>query len=162
MASKKETSSATESLLQNYGDLLFDLCESALWSPGSAQVAFRSILKKLVRQKKSLAFIENERGWVLAVAFAELKRLARNHGRKLSASEQIQLDGNTNVSSRLKQFESYFQRLSFDDQMLLILRDKYGLPYREIASATGFPEGTIKVRRQQALRTLEEWVWDRT
>jgi DNA-directed RNA polymerase specialized sigma24 family protein len=47
-----------------------------------------------------------------------------------------------------------------EDQILLLLRDKHGIPYSEIASALRSPEESLKVKRQQALRTLEEWLWD--
>jgi len=147
-------------VVQLYGDLLFDLCESVLWSPVSAQLALRSILKAIRRQRRGHGYIENERAWVLQIACDKLLELSSSHRRKLTPSEQIQLDSTQNVSMRLKQFDSYFHRLTTDDQILLLLRDKYGLPYPEIAAAMNQPEGTLKIRRTQALRSLEEWVWD--
>ena len=151
-----------EPVIQQYGDLLFDLCESVLWSPVTAQVAFRSIIKTIRKQKASHGFEEHKRAWVLQIACEKLLPLSERHGRRLTSSEQIQLDATENVPSRLKQFDSYFHRLVTEDQILLLLRDKYGLPYPEIASALGMPEGTLKTRRTQALRNLEEWLWDRT
>ena len=150
-----------EPVIQQYGDLLFDLCESVLWSPVTAQVAFRSIIKTIRKQKASHGFEEHKRAWVLQIACEKLLPLSERHGRRLTSSEQIQLDATENVPSRLKQFDSYFHRLVTEDQILLLLRDKYGLPYPEIASALGMPEGTLKTRRTQALRNLEEWLWDR-
>lgn len=140
--------------------MLFDLCESILWSPTNAQVAFRGILKEIRKRQPADSLGEYERAWVLRVACDQLRSLAHRHGRKLTPSEQIMLDASLNVQARLKQFDSYFHRLGTEDQLLLILRDKYALPYSEIASAMGVPEGSLKVRRQQALRTLEEWLWE--
>jgi DNA-directed RNA polymerase specialized sigma24 family protein len=151
---------AVDRVVQLYGDLLFDLCESILWSPVNAQLAFRAILKAIRRRRQGHGFVDHERAWVLQIACEKLSDLSSRHGRRLTSSEQIQLDSTQNVSSRLKQFDSYFHRLLTEDQMLLLLRDKYGLPYPEIASALGLPEGTLKVRRAQALRALEEWLWD--
>lgn len=146
--------------MQLYGDLIFDLCESVLWSPVNAQLAFRSILKTIRRKRQGHGFTEHERAWVLQIACSRLLEISSRHGRRLTSSEQIQLDSAQNVTLRLKQFDSYFHRLVTEDQILLLLRDKYGMPYPEIAAALGLPEGTLKVRRAQALRSLEEWLWD--
>jgi DNA-directed RNA polymerase specialized sigma24 family protein len=140
--------------------MLFDLCESILWNPLNAQLAFRSILKALKRHRDGHGFTEYERAWVLQIACERLIELSERHGRKLTSSEQIQLDSAQNVALRLKQFDSYFHRLVTEDQLLMLLRDKYAIPYAEIASALGAPEANLKIRRAQALRSLEEWLWD--
>jgi DNA-directed RNA polymerase specialized sigma24 family protein len=144
-----------------YGDLLHDLCSSVLWSPGNAQVAFRSILRDIRSQgrREKQRFREFERAWILGIACRKLVPLVHRYGRKLTPSEQIMLDANSDIDNRFRHFDSYFHRLPTEDQILLLLRDKYGLPYNEIASALGVPEGSLKVRRQQALRALEEWMW---
>lgn len=149
-----------ERIVQLYGDMLFDLCESVLWNSANAQLAFRSILKTLHRSRSGHGYTEFERAWVLQIACEKLIDLSARHGRKLTSSEQIQLDSAQNATLRLKQFDSYFHRLVTEDQILMLLRDKYGLPYPEIASALGVPESNLKVRRAQALRSLEEWLWD--
>jgi DNA-directed RNA polymerase specialized sigma24 family protein len=149
-----------EHVVQLYGDLLFDLCESILWSPSNAQIAFRSILRQVKSKRGSNLYQTHERTWVLRVACSQLRSYAQRHGRRLTPSEQIMLDASFDMNARLKQFDSYFHRLTTEDQLLLLLRDKYGIPYPEIAAAMETPEGSLKIRRQQALRTLEEWLWD--
>lgn len=143
----------------SYGDLIFDLCETLLSTPLNAQIAFRSILKKLKSGSRFHRYRQYERGWVLRITCAKLLELSLRHGRRITPEEQITLDSNDHVSVRLKQFEIFFRRLMPEDQILLILKDKYGIPYSEIATAMATPEGSLKVRRQQALRTLEEWLW---
>jgi DNA-directed RNA polymerase specialized sigma24 family protein len=163
MTTDSEASAAPgtpERVVQLYGDMIFDLCESVLWSPVNAQLAFRSILKILRKRRNGHGFTDFERAWVLQIACEKLIELSARHGRKLTSSEQIQLDSAQNVTVRLKQFDSYFHRLVTEDQILLLLRDKYGMPYPEIASALSVPEGSLKMRRAQALRSLEEWLWD--
>ncbi|MGK5082832.1 sigma factor-like helix-turn-helix DNA-binding protein [Bdellovibrionota bacterium FG-1] len=150
----------SQHVLQLYGDMLFDLCEAVLWNPVNTQLAFKSILKTLRNRAQSQSFQEYERAWVLRVATEKLLAMAPQHGRRLTPSEQIQLDAAQNPSIRLKQFNAYFHRLSTEDQILLLLRDKYGIPYPELSTALGLPEGTIKLRRAQALRAIEEWLWD--
>lgn len=146
--------------VRSYGDLLFDLCESILSSTSNAQIAFRSILKKIRAGSRFQKYSNYERSWVLRIACDKLLNFHRQDGRKVSAEEQIILDANENLALRLKQFNSYFHRLKPEDQILLLLKDKYGIPYPEIAIAMGIPEGSLKVRRQQALRALEEWLWN--
>ena len=149
-------------LVQAYGDILFDLCETVLWSQTGALTAFRAILRDLRRKSGSDPYSQYERAWVLKIAYGKLQSLAARHARRLTPSEQIALNSNMNVPARFKDFNSFFHRLNFDDQILLLLRDKYGIPYHEVSAAMGMPEGSLKIRRQQALRMLEEWLWDKT
>lgn len=148
-----------EQIVQNYGDLIFDLCESILWSPINAQIAFRAIIKQIHKHLPENDYQDYQRAWVLRTTYDYLSAFAQKHARRLSPSEQIMLDATLTGQARLKQFDSYFHRLPTDEQVLLLLRDKYGLPYPEIAAAMSLPEGSIKVRRQQALRNLEDWLW---
>jgi len=154
-----DPSLAMENVVKNYGDLLFDLCESSLWSPSAARLAVRTILAEIKKRREDEAFVEFERAWVLNIACAKIRALADRHGRKLTPSEQIELDSIENASGRIKKFDSFFHRLSLDDQLLLVLKDKYGIPMAEIASALGVPEGSLKLRRAQALRAMEDWLW---
>ncbi len=153
----KET--LVDRLVASYGDLIFDFCESLLWDPSHAQIAFREVLKELRAGRSANAYKEHERAWVLKVTCDFLRVYAGRHARRLSASEQIQLDSTEAVSMRLKHFEFFFHRLTDEEQILLLLRDKYGLPYPEISAALGLPEGSLKIKRSQALRAMEEWLW---
>lgn len=156
---KPSANDQIEHVIRTYGDLLFDLCESLLGSPLNAQLAFRSIIKKIRKESARSAFQDYERAWILHIACDHLRKLSVRYGRRLTPSEQIELDATQVIGHRLKQFDAYFHRLTTEEKLALLLRDKYGIPMREIASATGTPEGTLKIRRQQALRTLEDWLW---
>jgi DNA-directed RNA polymerase specialized sigma24 family protein len=148
-----------EYFVQSYGDILFDLCESILVSPMNAQIAFRSILKKIRAGRRLNKFKIYERSWVLRIACDLLLKFCSEYGHHVSAEEQIKLDSNSSVKVRFKEFDSYFHRLMPEDQLLLLLKDKLGIPYSEISVAMSIPEGSLKIRRQQALRALEEWLW---
>jgi DNA-directed RNA polymerase specialized sigma24 family protein len=153
-------SSTLDHVVQVYGDLLFDLCESVLWTPGQAQAAFRAIVLEAGKTKAREKYKDHERAWILRIAFKKLKQLSVQHARKVTASEQMELDAAPNVAIRLKKFGTYFHRLNAEQQIILLLKDKYGLPYIEVSNATGLPEGTLKGIRGQALRALEAWLWD--
>jgi DNA-directed RNA polymerase specialized sigma24 family protein len=146
-------------IIKTYGDLLFDLCESVLWSPAYAQLAFRAIIKEIKTHRDDERYVDHERSWVLRIACNELREFSNRHARKVTASEQIEIDSAPAVALKLKNFDFYFHRLGYDEQVLLLLRDKYGIPFNEIASAMETPEASLKTRRQQALRTLEDWLW---
>ncbi len=149
-----------EYFVQSYGDLLFDLCESILVSPINAQIAFGSILKKIRAGRRLHKFKTYERSWVLRIACDLLLKFCREYGHHISPEEQIKLDSNSSVKTRFKEFDSYFHRLMPEDQILLLLKDKLNIPYSEISVAMSIPEGSLKIRRQQALRALEEWLWN--
>ena len=153
-------SSTIDALVQNYGDLLFDFCSSILWSQSGAQTAVRIILKDLEKRISTQTFGTFERTFVLQVTCDKLKKLVTRLGRHLSASEQIMLDATLDAPGRLKYFDSYFHRLNVEDQMLLLMRNKYELTYAEIADVLQTPQGSLRIKHQQAIRALEEWLWD--
>lgn len=157
---RQSSANRVNTLIDCYGDLIFDLCESVLWSPENAQVAFRWIIQELRFRLRSNSYQTYERAWVLRVAYQKLTLFAEKYARRLTAPELIEMDADPDASNRLKKFNSYFHRLNLQDQILLLLRDKYGIPYPEISSSMQIPEGSLKISRQQALRTLKEWIWD--
>ncbi len=153
------SSDTIEHAVRSYGDLIFDLCESLLQGPIHTQIAFRSILRKIRSGSRFQRYSGYERSWVLRITCDRLLHLSRQKGRHVPLEDLIKLDSSEQVALRLKQFPSYFHRLMPEDQILLLLRDKYGIPYSEISNAMATPEGALKIRRQQALRAIEEWVW---
>ena len=160
VSTRTTTQATIDHFVRSYGDLLFDLCESVLQSPEYAQIVFRSILRKIRHGSRFEKYSGYERSWVLRIACDKLLHLCHQRTHPISIEDQIKLDANEQVSLRLKQFNSYLRRLMPEDQILLLLRDKYGIPYPEIATAMTIPEDSLKIRRQQALRTLEEWLWN--
>lgn len=163
----EKSSSEAENLPENlmhqivrlYGDLIFDLCTSTLRNGAGAQFAFRSIVKELQATAPRDAYETHQRAWALRVTIQQLRVLHPRHGVHLTPDELIALDSEANLDRRLAQFDRYFQRIPLEDQILLLLRDKYGIPYPELAAALGLPEGSIQVQRRQTLRALEESIW---
>lgn len=142
-----------------YGDLLYDLCQSMLWSPADAPYAFRSILRTLNRRRREERFDKYERPWILQIAFRELRGMRQKSSRFLTPAEQVMLDSNPQPRARLRFFDSYFHRLPVDSQLLLVLRDKYGIPLSEVAAVLELPEASARLQRLQALRLLESWIY---
>ncbi len=161
--SKETQKAVTESWIdrvhRNYGDVLYDLCQSLLWSSADAPEAYRSILRTLKRQALLGRYEKHERAWIFQIAFYELKKLARRTHRELTPAEQVMLDSNPDPKARMRYFDSYFHRLPLESQFVLLLRDKYGFPMIEIASALESPEESLKLQRLSAFRQLESWIW---
>ncbi len=146
-------------VVATYGDLLYDLCQSMLWSPADAPYAFRSILRTLNRRRREERFEKYERPWILQIAFRELRGMRQRSSRFLTPAEQVMLDSNPEPRARLRFFDSYFHRLPIDSQLLLVLRDKYGIPLSEVAAVLELPEASARLQRLQALRLLESWIY---
>jgi DNA-directed RNA polymerase specialized sigma24 family protein len=146
-----------ETIIKTHGDLIYDLCESILKNSVNSQLSFRKILQTIKRSRKTEQYVKYERAWILKIAVTQLRKTA---GRYVRQKSKDQVDPGQGASQRLKNFPLFFHRITIEDQILLILKDKYGIPYSEIAAALAVPEATLKVRRQYALRALEEWVWE--
>lgn len=117
-------------------------------------------MRDLKRVSKKNRFHVHERAWVLKLACDRIRSLSHRLARRVSLTEQLRLDSSGDVTNRLKHFEVYFHRLTVEDQILLLLKDKHSVPYSDLAPALGVPEGTLRMRRQLALKLLEEWLWD--
>jgi DNA-directed RNA polymerase specialized sigma24 family protein len=147
-------------LVNKNGRIIYDLCKTFLKEPELAEAAFFQIFQNI---RKSLHeghnLIRYERAWILRLS---CDWLLKNHvevSASQTSSDQIKLDSNQNMMTRLKAFDFYFHRLSAEDQLILILQEKLQIPAHDIALALNLPEGSLKIRKQQALRALEEWIW---
>lgn len=145
--------------MSTYGELLFDLCISLLQSKSTAQTLFQAILRQLQSYKETQRYKKYERSWVLKIASEKIMDAYPQHGARISPEEQLRLDSMKLVSDRLKEFSIYLRRLPPADQIALLLKDKFQIPDSEISDALGIPEGALRVRRQQALLALENWIW---
>lgn len=148
-----------EPFVERYGDLVFDLCYSILWSQRSAQVAFQSIFKKILHTHPKNRFVEFERVWILQLAVKVLLPQAQAALKQLSPSEQVMLDSSPDPVRKLESLGMYFHRLGAQEKLTILLRDKYGIAYSEIAAVMAIPEGSLKILRQQGLQALEGWIW---
>jgi RNA polymerase sigma factor (sigma-70 family) len=156
------SSDSVDHFVRSYGDLLFDLCESILKSSMNAELAFRAILKKVRSRNRFQKYSNYERSWVLRIACNRLLTFYHQEDQNTlaPAEDPIKTENQDPSSVKIKNIQPFFRRLRPEDQMILLLRDKYDIPYSEIATALTIPEGSLKIRRQQALRTLEDWLWN--
>lgn len=76
-----------------------------------------------------------------------------------SQNALLQLEAEASIQEKLSRFDLYLERLSLSERILLLLKDKYDIPYSEIAAALRISEEAIKIERSQVLHTLEAWIW---
>lgn len=153
-----------ERFTEKYGDLVFDLCTRVLWSDQNAQMIFQRIRRAWSRLTTdgSPPFELHERSWALQVAVAEIIRAYERYSRKLSANERVLLDSQLDAQRRMNQIDAYFHRLPPEAQILLLLREKYGLSMREAGEILNTPERSIQMLRRQAFDQLHEEIWEET
>ena len=142
MANKKlKTPEPIPAWIETFGSLVYDLCLEILNDPLRAEIAFVSIAKEIKKNSTQVQFKEFQRTWILKNTCDHLLRDKRPSSLRFHKGPQGDV----------------LSKLSIEERLLVLLRDKYGLPYPEIAGALGIPDGTLKLRRAQALRSLKEW-----
>ncbi len=158
-----ETAAQPDSLsriLQTHGDTLFDLCERVLWNESNAHHAFRTVLKDIKNKAPANPYSSYETAWIFRLASDRLTSMSRQYGRQLTSAEQVMLDSTPDLKERLNQLEYYLHRLPVQDQLILLFIDRYQLSYADAASALNLPEDSLRLRRFQVIRMLEEWIWN--
>jgi len=147
--------------IHRYGDLAFDFAASLFWSTRNGKIAIRQLY--LSREGKALSQFfgsDLERAAVFRTLLNQLRDTQWRYMRKLTTAEQRMLDGNLSEEGRLKQFDSYLHRLTFDELALLLLRDKLGVPSTETAAIFEISEASLQLQRQHAYEALSDWIWD--
>lgn len=149
--------------MKNYGDLLFDVAFSILDNSNLSQQVVHTVFKRLSDEfSKPNRFVKHERARVIQITNEVIAVIHKKSSPKPITPTQVMLDTAMSTEERMKNISEYLRRLSCEDQMIVLLKDKFGLPYPEISAALNIPEGSVKVRRQQTLRALEDWIWNQT
>jgi hypothetical protein len=147
--------------IYRYGDLAYDFAASLFWSNRNGKIAIRRLyLSKEAKTLSQFLGSDLERAAVFRLLLTQLRETQWRYMRKLTTAEQRMLDGNLSEEGRLKQFDSYLHRLSFDELALLLLRDKLGVPSTETAAILETSEASLQLQRQHAYEALSDWIWD--
>lgn len=144
--------------VQTYGDLIFDLSDSLLQDPKRTQSACRAILKQVNLQRRLENYIVYERAWILQITCQQLL-VHYAQSRSLSSLEdQAQSDSSESAQIRLQSLPLYLSRLKPEEQMVLLLKEKHEISFEDIAMGLSIPPSSLKLKRDQSLRTLECWL----
>jgi len=171
--SKDGSLDAFNSLVERYQSAVYNLCLRILGHSQAAedatQEAFLSAFRALPRFAGG-----NFRSWLLRIAANESKDEMRRRSRKDTFASLSEMFDNiepaieppgagpgVDVLFERKEHAAALQRallrLPFDQRQAIVLSDVHGLPYEEVARATGASLGTVKSRihrGREHLRTL--------
>jgi len=100
-----------------------------------------------------------QRAFLLRKGLPLLFKSAAKNAKTLTPPEQIMLDALSAGTERLDQFDGFFHRLEIEDQALLVLSDHVGIPFEQLGLCFEEPESSLRIRRQQALRALDDWIF---
>ncbi len=145
---------------RRYGDLLFDLCNSLLWARGPAQLAFQNSIRILAHTAPRHSYHDHERAWAIKEAYSQIRASYERRSKKSPPIASTAWDQDLLLEAKLQRLSKYLQRLPLEDQCLLLLKEKHQLPFEEIALILDLTPDALKFKRQQALKTLEEWIWN--
>jgi len=120
-------------IVEKYGDLIFDLCESMLGNSALAQLAFRSIIKKIRLELNRSSYEAYERSWVLKLASQELLALVRRRGEVVEPKRQFEIDSHAENQNQTQKLDFYFRRL----RMLLVNCKRINNMSREVKKTMG-------------------------
>lgn len=147
-------------LLKTYGGMVQDLYEHIFPTPAQVKTGVEATLKILQSQGKKSNFGKYERAWILKLVCRDIQKHFKKFNVRSDPSDTIDLNLEPSPQDRLKRFRDYLRRLRIEDQLLLLLKDRFKMSDQEISCALEVPEESLHVRRQQSLRALEEWIWD--
>jgi hypothetical protein len=151
----KKLSKEYDYLIQSYGEIIYSLCIINSKSDEIKSI-FRSILKKLLSKQSIFKNSKMERSIVLKISCLILIENKKNN-KKVIDYKKLWFDEKKQTEQEI--FYFYFDQLDTEEKIILFLREKYKIQFFEIATALFFPEGTIKIKRQQAFEKLEEYLW---
>lgn len=135
-----------------------------LRSRDAADEVLQEVFVRLVRQRASMARVENLSAYVFAIARNEAARFLERHGRErrkqsLSA-EDLFLEAKSDDSARRDDAEFAalaLEQLGDEAREVVELKIYGGLTFREIADLLALPQGTVATRYRTAIGRLKDW-----
>jgi RNA polymerase sigma-70 factor, ECF subfamily len=125
-----------------------------LGSRDAADEVLQDVFVRLVRQRDSLASVENLTAYLFAVARNEAIRFAERRGRDARRqplkAEDLFLEGKSDDPVRRDEAESAavaLRQLAYEAREIVELKIYGGLTFREIAKLLALPQGTVATRR---------------
>jgi RNA polymerase sigma-70 factor (ECF subfamily) len=156
--------SAFETLYDACADRVHHYLVARLGCRSDADDVLQETFVRLARTRRKLAMVENLRAYVFATARHEASRLVERRGRErrrqstLSASSTV-FDKLGHEPMDLETMEWVvlaLEHLGDEYREVLMLKIYGGLTFREIAQATGLPQGTVATRYRSALEKLRD------
>lgn len=154
--------SAYAELYDACADRLHRYAAARLGSSDNAADVVQSAFMRAVRSRRRFRNVESPIAYMFQIVRNEVARAAANRQRR----REQPLDDAQSNSSRLtansrddaEVVAAALGRLEATDRELIELKLYAGLTFREIAEATGQPQGTVATRYRRALESLRSWL----
>ncbi len=166
---------ALSEIIQRHGSRLFGFLYRLTGGRESAEDAYQDVFLRVVRAAEDYRPTANFTSWLYTIA----RNVAIDHARREKIRITESLDdpiGEDGGGTRLdlmahhgptpeddlrgrelaQAIEEAFETLSAEQKEVVLLRERAGLPFKEIAEITGVPLNTVKTRMHYALGHLRK------
>jgi hypothetical protein len=159
MVKRKKQTDKLQYLIRNYGSLLFQWAFYTIEDPSQRNFCLREVFRILLKNDKKLKkpLSNIERAWFLRLSLPIIQKFSNESSiqDKSLRSELTQ----ASLDERLDHFHAIFAELSFEDKSLLLLWDLLQVSPEEISTIFHSPQDSLKLKRHQTLRKLEDLIW---
>jgi RNA polymerase sigma-70 factor, ECF subfamily len=146
-------------LYDSCADRLHHYVAMRLGSREAAADVVQAAFLRAVRSRRRFQGVENPVGYLFQIARNETARVAKQNLAEPMPLEHLPLSvGNGAPNDDAEVIAEALGRLAADDREIVELKVYGGLTFREIAEATGMPQGTVATRYQRALNSLRPWL----
>lgn len=153
-----------ESVMEQYGDMLFQICLVMLKNPGDAEDAVQDTLLRYLQKAPNFENAEHEKAWLITVAANRCRDMRRFFVRH----PQINLEEIHACSCLPEQYSLLDALLELPDKIriVLVLYYVHGYQTAEIAKIIGKSASAVKMRLFKGRKLLkkqleeEEWLYE--
>jgi RNA polymerase sigma-70 factor (ECF subfamily) len=149
-------------LLTEDGPKLLAMLRGLCRQPSDADDVFQETAIRVWRNFADRPRLRNPRGWLLTIGYRAYVDWLEDH-KRLFAGEDASQVGDPKMATSVQiaehrdecnRVQVAVEELSEDSRRIVVLHYSGGLTLREIAKATGLPNGTVKSRLNAALTQL--------
>jgi RNA polymerase sigma-70 factor (ECF subfamily) len=165
-----------EVLLRRHERPVYNFLYRMVGHPTTAEDLLQEVFLRVIHHAKDFEGRAKFTTWVYTIA----RNLCHDHGRRQKFRKHASLDAPVSdekdgasrvdfVPSRdssphddlvakdlMARLEQAMTTLSDDQREVFLMREKLGLPFKEIADIVGCPENTVKTRMRHALEKLQK------
>ena len=142
-------------IIEKYGRELYDLTETILHDRYKSHMVVRKVIVRVLQKAKKERYSQFERAWIFRILVEEIQKNLDDH-----YDPHFSKMKNIPPEKRLESVIEYLDSIPKLDRFLFILHDKFHFQYDEIAAILGTPIDSLRLRRMQILRRLEDKIWN--
>jgi len=166
--------SAFEELITGYEKRVFNIVYRIIGNYDEAQDISQEIFLKVFKSIKSFKEKSSFYTWLYSIAVNECRDLIRKKKKVVIYSIDVPIETNNDeitreiiddcesIEDKIERkelrgcIEAALKTVSYDHQVMIILRDVQGMSYEEIGQILKCPPGTVKSRINRARNALKE------